>query len=69
MSQAPLAHRQANARLRVLNPDGTPGQPYVPEGIAYARLDADFAERIIQIEGKTEEPSLCLASVLKGENT
>lgn len=24
MSQAPLAHRQANARLRVLNPDGTP---------------------------------------------
>lgn len=39
-----------------LNPDGTPGQPYVPEGIAYARLDADFAERIIQIEGKTEEP-------------
>ena len=24
MSQAPLAHRQANARLRVLSPDGTP---------------------------------------------
>ena len=24
MSRAPLAHRQANARLRVLNPDGTP---------------------------------------------